>query len=262
MGPVSVIPLDDRALLTTYQVDPRLAEHVQSFWTLRVEAPPARLRVIPDGHVDLVFDVLEGKAYLAGPRDTPLEVVHERPTELFGVTLMPGAATATLGISAAALSLDWSPLESVVGPWASVLGQRLRAASTPLLRLGVIEAFLLGRLSRLDPRVTRALCAIVDAKGQVGVAALGHDARSSSRNLTRLFHEWVGLSPKRFARIVRVQAALRRLAEHPPPDLARLASELGFADQAHMTRELRALAGAAPRSLAETFKRKADSFKV
>jgi len=262
MGPVSVIPLDDRALLATYQVDPRLAQHVRGYWTLRVEAPPARLRVIPDGQVDLVFDVLAGKAMLGGPRDTPLEVVHEHPTELLGVTLLPGSAPAMLGVSAAALPSNWSPLEGVVGAAASVLGQRVQAASTTSVRLGVLEAFLLGRLCTRDERVERAVGAIVDTSGQIGMAELGRGARASSRHLTRLFHEWVGLSPKRFARIVRVQAALRRLSERPAPDLARLASELGFADQAHLTREVQALAGAAPRSLAETFKGKADSFKA
>jgi AraC-like DNA-binding protein len=65
------------------------------------------------------------------------------------------------------------------------------------------------------------------------------------------------MSPKRFARIARVQAVLRRLATEPDADLAGLAAELGFADQAHLTREVRALAGTTPGRLRDW----SDSFK-
>jgi AraC-like DNA-binding protein len=72
----------------------------------------------------------------------------------------------------------------------------------------------------------------------------------------------VGMSPKRFTRIVRAQAALRRLSETPAPDLNALAAELGFADQAHMTREVRWVAGVTPKALADSFKRKSETFKT
>jgi AraC-like DNA-binding protein len=71
-----------------------------------------------------------------------------------------------------------------------------------------------------------------------------------------------GPGPKRFARIVRAQVALGRLAVDGGRggDLAQLAAELGYADQAHFTREMRELFGAAPGALAEIFKRLADPF--
>jgi len=48
---------------------------------------------------------------------------------------------------------------------------------------------------------------------------------------------------------------VRRLAEAPDVDLATLAAELGFADHAHLTRELRALTGASPRELVARLRR-------
>jgi AraC-like DNA-binding protein len=262
MGPISVIALNDRAHLEAFSVDERLSGHVRSYWTLRVEQPPAKLRIVPDGQIDLVFDLLRGEAHVGGVREAPFEVTHEHPTELLGVSLLPGASSSLLGVAAGSLSVDWRPLSDALGPVSKVLVERLQSAESSSVRLGVIETFLLARLGHKDARVERALRAIDDSRGSIDIARLGKDSGASPRNLGRLFHEWVGLSPKRFARIVRAQAALRRLAEQPAADLSALAAELGFADQAHLTREVRAVAGAAPSRLAEIFKRKSDSFKA
>lgn len=261
MTPVSVLPLDDRAQLAAHVPDARLQEHVRSYWTLVVDEPPAKLRVVPDGHVDLVFDLTRAQAFVAGPRSEPLDVEHDRPTHLLGVTLLPGAATSVLGVPLDALPVDWHPLERVIGPVALAVAARLQQAASSTVRWGLVDAFLLARLGRGDERVERALRAITDSRGQIGIAELGRGSGVSPRNLTRLFHAWVGMSPKRFARIVRAQAALRRLSERPPPELSALAAELGYSDQAHLTREVRAVAGAAPSQLAETFKRKSEFFK-
>jgi AraC-like DNA-binding protein len=259
---VSVIALDDRAQLAAYAVDARLADHVRSYWSLRVAEPPAKLRIVPDGHVDLVFDLLHVEAHVSGARDAPFDVLHERPTNLLGINLLPGAVIPLLGLSTAALPAGWRPLSELVGPIARVLAEQLAGAVSIQARLALIEAFLLARLGNKDARVERALSVINASRGQIDIAGLGRASGASPRNLNRLFHQWVGLSPKRFARIVRAQAALRRLAEHPAPDLRALAAELGFADQAHLTREVRAVTGASPSSLAKTFKRKSDSFKA
>jgi AraC-like DNA-binding protein len=60
------------------------------------------------------------------------------------------------------------------------------------------------------------------------------------------------MSPKRFARIVRLQTVLRRLADEPDANLAALAIDCGYSDQAHLTRELQSLAGLTPKRIATT----------
>ena len=262
---ISVIALDGRAQIGAYPVDARLAGDVRAYWSLTVVEPPARIRVVPDGQVDVVFDLDSGQAHFGGARDAPLEAVHERPTRLLGATLLPGTAAAFLGVPASVLGSDWQPLENVMGPVAQQLASRLCAAESLAARLVLLETFLLARLVRsrtTDARVRRALHEIDASHGRIDVARLGRESGASPRNLSRLFQEWVGMSPKRLARIVRVQAALRRLAEPSPPTLAELAAETGFADQAHLARELRAVVGAPPSELAETFKHSSDPFKL
>jgi AraC-like DNA-binding protein len=258
---ISVLALDDRAVLAIYPVDPQLAGLVGAYWTLSIDNPPSRVRIIPDGQVDLIFDVDRAEAHVGGTPNAAFEVTHERPTHLLGVTLLPGAAAAFLDPPAGSLTIDWQPLAGVIGPVGTELPRRVAGAHDLATRLATVEIFLLSRLRHTDARVDRAVRAIEQSGGRVDIQRLSRESGASPRNLSRLFHEWVGLPPKRFARIVRAQTALRRLAKASPRDLAALAAELGFSDHAHLTREVQTLLGEAPSTLAETFKQRSDSFK-
>ena len=72
-------------------------------------------------------------------------------------------------------------------------------------------------------------------------------AASRERELQRACRRWLGLSPKAFLRIERVWAA--RAEIRAGAALATVAADLGYADQAHLTREVRALLGVTPRDL-------------
>lgn len=72
----------------------------------------------------------------------------------------------------------------------------------------------------------------------------------SRRTLERLFQSEVGVAPKSFARIERLSAIADRL-RHGALSWAALAAELGYADQAHLTREVLELSGYTPRQFAE-----------
>jgi AraC-like DNA-binding protein len=244
----SVFPAEGGARMRELPPSPALRAQVGRFWTLEVERPPVTVHVVPDGLIDLVFEIDAGRAWVTGAREAPARYTHERPTQLLGVNLLPGTAPDLLGVSAAALAREWQPLGEVVGAGAEELIAQVGARATLDGRIAVLEAFLLARVaaSTGEPRVTAAIRAIVEGEGDVRVPEVGAAAGASPRNLGRLFDAWVGLSPKRFARVVRAQAALRRLTDEPEVDLAMLAAELGFADQAHLTRELQALVGLAP----------------
>jgi AraC-like DNA-binding protein len=262
---VSVLP-GEGLRFARFAPDPALAGVVESYWTLDVERPPAELTVLPDGLTDLTFDVgAEPAGYVTGPLTRPETYRHERPVSLLGVSLQPGAAVSVLGIDVVSLADGWTPLASVVGPVAGELAERIAAAEPVQPRLAVVDAFLAARLrgAAADDRVRHALHTIVERSGDVEVEQVARDSAASARHLGRLFDAWIGISPKRFARIVRAQAALRLLMESPDRDLAGVAAGLGFADHAHLTREIRALTGEPPSVLARRLHRDdpAVSFK-
>jgi transcriptional regulator GlxA family with amidase domain len=94
--------------------------------------------------------------------------------------------------------------------------------------------------------LTAAVAHMQSTRGHVAVQDVASAVGWSARHLRSVFAETVGLSPKRFARIVRIRHAVRRLQSPNPPGLAALALDSGFCDQAHMTREFQALLGEPP----------------
>lgn len=68
----------------------------------------------------------------------------------------------------------------------------------------------------------------------------------TERTLQRLTARRIGLSPKWLIRRRRLHEAAERLADRDRPDLARVAADLGYADQAHFIRDLRAVTGLTP----------------
>jgi len=261
---VSVLSAGDAALaVRSFAPAAPLRDRVECYWTLDVDAAqvPVAVTAVPDARVDLVFVLAGGpfpggapRAFLAGPRPAPARYVHEKPTQLLAATLLPSAAVTAFGASLAALTPEWHPLEAIAGPAVAPLAAQLAALATVEERLALLDVLFATRLGAraVDDRLTRAVAHVERSDGTAPVADLGAAAHASPRNLARLFDAWMGMSPKRFARIVRAQAAARRLADGAT-SLAAVALELGFSDQAHLTRELRDLFGATPRELVHLF---------
>ncbi|HEV2983850.1 MAG TPA: helix-turn-helix domain-containing protein [Vicinamibacterales bacterium] len=78
------------------------------------------------------------------------------------------------------------------------------------------------------------------------MAQLARECQISPRQLHRLVRNWVGIAPKRLARIVRFQAALKRMETAPLGDSQRIAADLGYFDQAHLTNESTQFARTSP----------------
>ena len=68
----------------------------------------------------------------------------------------------------------------------------------------------------------------------------------SVRTLQRMAHRYVGLSPAAMIRRRRLQEAAERIRSDPGADLATVAAELGYADQAHLANDFRAVLGFTP----------------
>lgn len=257
----SVVPIEGDVVFTRHRPCPELRDRVEAFWTLSCQHGGARLRVIPDGRIDLVFDLDTREAFVSGPRREPLEVLHDRPTRLLGVTLSVEAAAILLDVDIGSLESGWRGLETLLGPLAGRVADAVADASSVEAKLSVLETLVMARVGAPDSRVSRAVAEIARSGGAVAIAELSRHSGASARNLSRLFERWTGLTPKAFARVARTQEVLRRLRETPDVSLKALAAELGFSDQAHMSREVRRLAGDQPKRLAETFKRESELFK-
>src|SRR4051812_14785447 len=227
------------------------APHVACAWMRDPEPAPRVHRIVPDACADVVW-VQGRRLSVAGPATGP--VLSEVPAgaRAMGVRFRVGAAGSALGVPAGELLGATVDLEDVWGLSASHLAERLDGARTADEALAVLTTAIAGRLpppSELDALVRAA--ALRAAAPRTPVEALADGLGVGERQLRRRFVDAVGYGPKTLQRVLRFQRFLA-LAEDGGDDLAALAFAAGYADQAHLTRECRRLAGLPPGALLAT----------
>lgn len=155
---------------------------------------------------------------------------------------------ASLGVPAAELAGRSVPLDAIL-PRARVaeVTNRLCAADGARARVAVVERFLAELPYAGDPRVTRALALLDQARDDAGVAAVARAVGMSERQLERRFLARVGVTPKRFAVLRRFERAVALSAT--APSLGHAAVDAGYYDQSHFIRDFRRFTGGSPRGV-------------
>ncbi|UCM91831.1 helix-turn-helix transcriptional regulator [Streptomyces marincola] len=208
-------------------------------WHSRADATSSG-RVLPDGCMDLLWR--DGELSVAGP-DTRAHVWTVTDGQrCTGLRLAPGAGPLVLGVPADQLTDRRVPLGALWGDArARELAERLAAAPRPGEAL---EALAEERLLRAGPPAGEGAWrrAVVEATGAGrGVAETAWRLGLSERQLRRRSRAAFGYGPKTLARVLRMQRALALAREGTP--LVATAALAGYADQAHLAREVRELAG-------------------
>ena len=211
-------------------------------------------RVLPDGCADVIagIDGLPGPAAV-GTMRTAAVYPLAGAVDLFGIRFHPGGALPFLGVPLGELTDRRVPLDTLWGPRAGDLGDLMEPASL-LARAAHAERLLRERLRparhREDDLVRHAVALLRRARGSVGVREAAAALGVGERRLQRAFEQGVGVGPKALARVLRfrrVVGAIDRVrAAGAPVRWAALAAEAGYADQPHLVREFRALAGVTP----------------
>ncbi|MFF9218341.1 helix-turn-helix domain-containing protein [Streptomyces viridosporus] len=193
-------------------------------------------RVLPDGCMDLLWH--EGRLLVAGP-DTRAHLTEGPPSTWAGVRFGPGTAPALLGVPAHELRDRRVDLADL-WPAADVrrMTARVNAADDPARGLEDLALCRAAETTPPDPVLGRIVTAL-DAGRPVAATAdgLGLSARQLHRRSLAAF----GYGPKTLARILRLRRALA-LARSGTP-FAETAARTGYADQAHLSREVRDLTG-------------------
>jgi AraC-like DNA-binding protein len=232
--------MDPAARYAEHPVHPALAGIVEAAWSVSHEAgaPALEHRVLPDGCIDLVLR--DGEAALVvGPTTRVAFAAMAPGSAVRGLRLRPGAAPFALGAAAQDLRDLAVPLTDVLGTTATRVPDDLAG----------LQRLLLTRTQRpTDPLVDAAVARLTQAPG-TEIGALARELAVSPRHLRRRFHVAVGYGPKRLARILRLQRLLACARRSPDALGVELALDAGYADEAHMGREVRELAGTSAQAL-------------
>jgi AraC-like DNA-binding protein len=242
---------------STYRERPppaALAAHVLCVWSQVIGSGAAvhRHRVLPDGCVDVVW-IGEAPTVVAGPATGPVVVPLRPRTIVVGIRLRPGAAPGLLRLPASELANRDTPLRELWGAGADALTAAVIEQPSVAAKLGAAAAALAERLpdaGSIDPMIAAATRWLA-RRPEGRIEDLARFLDVGERRLRRRFVAAIGYGPKTFQRVLRLQRALALAGRGPGPglSLAGLAAEAGYADQAHMSRELQALTGRSPGAL-------------
>lgn len=235
---------------------------IDELWHMRSNGSYTRERLLPHAHMDLLINLgephrlvshdpdrpsrLYQRAWIAGLQDRYLDIESPSHPWLMGIRFKPTGPLALLRVPLAELTNRVVDLDLILGSSIERLRQRLMEAASLERRFQILERYLLERIaSARAPRaeVGYALTRLARTRGAVRMRSLAVETGISQKHLIDLFHEQVGMAPKRYARIVRLNALLKEVSSSNWADLA---ARFGYYDQPHFVREFREFSGTTP----------------
>jgi AraC-like DNA-binding protein len=242
-----------------------LSPFVHTYWAgtfLPSDGGVMQQEVLPNGFVELIFHVgdhhcrlWQGRGWssssrlaLIGMCTSPYTVQFEEKVETFGVRIKPEGFFDLFGIPASEFKDCQLGFFEVYGAEMEALADRMQAAPTLPALAALADSFLMECIRRHHTHTYYLHRAATFIRASGGCEPLHHimdRAGISPRQLERAFRQQMGVSPKLYQRIVRMNALNARMAAQH--SLTQLAYEGGFSDQAHMNREFRQFAGLTPR---------------
>lgn len=229
-----------------------LAALVDFYWNPRWDLrgrDPYEQKVLTHPNVHLVFEPAGPLVY--GVQRGVFVRRLEGAGQVFGVKFRPGAFRPFAHGPVADLADRAVPAADILPAEVAEVGRRILELDDPAAMAAHADRFLLGLLPALPPdpqlaEVTALVETITTSPQLFRVDELARALDMPVRRLQRLFAEYVGASPKWVLRRARLHEAAARADEGAGIDWAALAADLGYADQAHLTRDFSAAVGAPP----------------
>ncbi|KAA0109262.1 helix-turn-helix transcriptional regulator [Mycolicibacterium sp. P1-5] len=240
---------------------PPLSQHISyiGYWN-HSGGVPHRSTALPRGAVTMVIELsgrerVDFAAVGAAPAQIPSAFITGAGTTSYVTQINPGHTVMTvhfrpagarpfLPIPLGELQDRCVGIEDVWGPKASGLRELLIETTSAAVRFAVLERFLLNCMHAHDNRLCDLLPHL-DTEPFITVAEVAALTGLSSKRLAALFSHEVGLGPKTYLRVRRLQAALRRLDSETQRG-AEIAADLGYFDQAHFVRDFRSFTSITP----------------
>jgi AraC-like DNA-binding protein len=243
-----------------------LARFVEAIWTAESASGPfpGPQIVVPDGTVNWIFNL--GDPYtlhsdegtlrcgsgsvIIGARSRSCLMDMSGRLGLLGIRFRPGGLHAFAAHDASELTDRFVPPEAVFGASARSLEARIFEARLPAHRVRLIERTLTGlkRGPDMDPPIQHAVDELLRVRGTRHIAVLAEERALGYKRLERGFQRLIGLTPKRFARTIRLLFVSHE-ALHQQAPWAAIATNCGFWDQAHLIGDMKKILGATPGDL-------------
>lgn len=246
---------------------PVLAPFIRHYWCMESRNNHGKKhlqRIVPHGFLEWTFYLEDqpvylrknksdqGQAIISGQQYGFYDIAIVGHIQLFSVVFSPFGAKYLLGLPASEFKNQSVSSDLVFKQMSSEIESKLQEANSNEERKRCIETFLMQMLRKRNSldhlRLASAFQIIDSTKGHTCVSQLASDSCLSRKQFERNFLDFVGISPKKYLRIIRFQHALYLKERHPEINLTQLALEGNYYDQSHMINDFRYFTGFSPKS--------------
>jgi len=234
--------------LDRFEPSPEVARFVDRYWLSTWHLPPGERheqQVLVHPVVNIVFDTAAGQMVVSGVQRRTYTRVLEGHGSGLGVMFRPGGFRPFLGEAVSTLTDKLLPLVDVLPELAEAMPDGHADERTAKQVDELLQDMVPAEPQPSETTTAWAELAVRD-RTLHRVDQLAAAAGVGVRALQRAFQDHVGIGPKYVLRRYRLYEAGERAARDEDVDWAQLAADLGYADQAHLTREFTAAFGVPP----------------
>ncbi len=244
-----------------------LSEFIETFiYYSGVEFPHRVDRFLPNGDTEILIDFHDAPQFIydneslkeiqacrrvwaSGVRTEPITIPSGNDSEMMVIIFKKGRAAPFFPFPMNEISDCVVDADLIWGDDFASVRERLLETADITRRFQITEAFLAsafgGRL-RLDPCVSFAMQEMALRPDKLSIARMNHQIGYSQKHFADIFRRHVGITPKRYLKIMRFQKAIAEIEAARDPDWSALAFECGFYDQAHFIHDFKHFSGFTP----------------
>ena len=259
-----------------------LSQFVSFYWVMETcsslfDNSPAN-RVVPNGSVNLFFhygDVLKYRnqstaeslhyqSMISGQVTEYFEVYHTGQSNFISVVFRPSGAAMFFDIPLNDLLNQHIDINALDSKNAKYICEQLHDTNDPLAKVKIIEEYLIRNYSEKNSyknlRISSAVQKAIQTGGNISIDKLAQVSCLSHKQFDRIFTELVGVHPKQFTKITRLQNVFRLLSEVDNQNLLDVAFLAGYYDQAHFSKEFKQFTGYTPKQCLKQCKPTSDMY--
>lgn len=223
-------------------IQSEISDYVMFYYEMKTALQELHsIPVLPDGCMDIVFIQNENDyhLYILGTAKSLVGACSGKNSYILGARFVPGGIYPFFSDISQQCSSLQIPLDSIY-PNSNVLAQAIFQTKTFQDRVQILEQFLqhsYRNKSNKSKLISYCIDRLIETRGALTVQQLGAETAFSTRYINQIFQMLVGLSPRQFCDIMRIQDSVRYIISGTYSTLADISAQSGYYDQSHMNRK-------------------------